>query len=69
METSWPQLPTWCGFSPAPMPGCGTRCLKMGPCRGTQEDKIGAVREVFAEARLSWPGAASRRVTAALPHR
>ena len=41
METSWPQLPTWCGLSPAPTPSCGTQVSKMGSCRGAQEDKTG----------------------------
>ena len=42
METSWPQLPTWCGLSPARMPSCRTQMSKMGSCRGAQEDKTGA---------------------------
>lgn len=43
METSWPQLPTWYGFSLVPMPSCGTQVSKMGPRRGAQEDKTGEV--------------------------
>lgn len=41
VDTSWPQLPAWCGLSPAPVPSCRTQVPQMGSCRGAQEDKTG----------------------------
>ena len=43
--------------------------LRWGRAEALRRIRLGRWREVFAEARPLWPGAAGCRVTAALPHR